>query len=225
MRSQHDAHRPVRRYRVTGRAHCAKVIAALSVGAKFSAQVHRFLGRILVFVQSLWRGLPDIDQRIGEWLAMNVAHLPRHQHRRAGRADARNRVADGAVGRAQAPERAEQGMRRLAVVLVIVAQRYQGRNAQHVGAKDHFVVRIGIRLAQRADEAQAGVQLVFAQVDFPDQRVRMLDQCADDLLQARIGGVGERGEGNLGDRSFGVDNLIIKHIPSLVTHSCMRIGG
>src|SRR5262249_26230971 len=68
----HVSHGTVHRDHVSKRAHRTKIIAAVGIRAKTSAQIH--LGRIVslqIVVPRLVR-LPDLDQRIGNSLSVGI---------------------------------------------------------------------------------------------------------------------------------------------------------
>src|SRR4029079_4940779 len=64
-RTHEIADRTVHGYRVAGRLHASKTEMTAGVGSELSAQVHRRLLGVLLLVEALRRGVPDVDFSIG----------------------------------------------------------------------------------------------------------------------------------------------------------------
>jgi len=108
LRAQQMAHWPVYRDRVASRLDGAKGDAAIGIGGETAAQVHVGLLGILLLVEAFRRGMPDIDLRPGDRLAVLILDVSLDEDRRPRR----RRTDDGAAifraRRIHPPERSEQ---------------------------------------------------------------------------------------------------------------------
>src|SRR5690242_14210967 len=71
-RAQQFADWAVDRNWITGRLDAAEADMTVRVGGELAAQIHVGLNRILVFVKTFRRGLPDIDLGTGNWFPVHV---------------------------------------------------------------------------------------------------------------------------------------------------------
>ena len=84
LRSQKVARRAVDWDRVTGRLNRAEAEPPVLVGDELAPQVHIRLTRILVLVQTLARGVPDVDLGVRDRASIQVDHRARDEDRVTG---------------------------------------------------------------------------------------------------------------------------------------------
>ncbi len=85
LRAQEISRRSIDRDRVARRLHAAKADMAVGVGEEFAAQVHVGLHRVLVLVEAFGRGVPDVDLRAHDRIALGVAEEGVDEQRRPRR--------------------------------------------------------------------------------------------------------------------------------------------
>jgi nucleotide-binding universal stress UspA family protein len=107
------------------------------------------------------------------------------------------------VRRAFDVERAEDRGLGAALRLVVVHRHGEHRQAQHVGQQDEFLPLVVALLAGAGEEVDALEPLGLGQLHLAREGVQVLHQAGHDLLQPRIGRVGEPGHDGLGDVVLG----------------------
>ena len=83
-RGEQVAGRAARRYRVAGRLDAAEREGTVLIGDEAAAQVPLGLVRVLVLVQAVRRGVPDVDLGAGHRVAVGVHHRACEEQRRPG---------------------------------------------------------------------------------------------------------------------------------------------
>src|SRR5690242_20896989 len=106
-RADEVAHWAVDRYRIPCWFHTAETELALGVGHKLAAQVHRRLLWILLFVETLGRGVPNVDLSTGDRFAILILDQTFDEKCRPWRGRAHNRTTIFGARRIHAPERTE----------------------------------------------------------------------------------------------------------------------
>ncbi len=173
---------------------------AVGVGGELAAQVHVGLGRVLVLVETLGRGLPDIDLGADHRLAVAVLGPGVDEQLRSRRRRADDRTAVLGARRIEPPERSQQVRRRFGrAVLAVVEQAHQGRHPERARRQHRLVVeRIGA-LADRIDDGAGLMEFLFGQLHLADERMQVLDQRRHHLAEARVGRTRDLGKHRLGD--------------------------
>ena len=173
----------------------AEAVAALGVGLDPAAQVVLRLAGVEERVAALGVGVPDVDDRAGDRLAVHVADLALHDQDLAGLAA----VVEPGLGlrerRAGDVERALDGAGRAALdaglaLGLVHAQVEEGLDAE---AGDQQAGLVG--LAEPGDVGDAGPELVGLDVEVLDGAEHVLRHAADDRLDAGVA----RGRADAGD--------------------------
>src|SRR6202034_560901 len=121
----------------------AEVDAALRVGRELAAQVHVGLRRILIFVETLGRGLPDVDLDALDRRATDIVVQGIAEQRRPRRRRSHDRAAVLRARRFHAPERAElAGVGFGLSAIAVVEETYQRRQAEGPGHQDRLIVAL-----------------------------------------------------------------------------------
>jgi len=98
-----------------------------------------------------------------------------------------------------------------------VAERHhQHRDAERVGEQDELLALVIAGLPDARQELDRGHPLIGLQIHLARQRVGVADNCRDDLLEPRVGIVGQAVEDRLRD----IGNLVLCHGVSLFQPDC-----
>ena len=188
LRLQQPADDAVGRDRVAGRLDGAEPDLATRVGGEGAAQVHVDLAFVLVFVEAVGVGVPDVDGDAGDRRAAAIGDGERHEHRRAGRRRAHDRAAVLGLRRLQPPERAEQVLRRFGgAVGAVVQQADERRDAERAGHQHEFVVAVVGERAHLGEQRGGVAEFVLGEPRLAHEGVQVGGECRHDFAQPRIG--------------------------------------
>jgi hypothetical protein len=164
--------------------------------------------RILVFVQAVGRGLPDIYLSSHHGLPRAVYHPAAYKQGRAWRGAAHDGATVGRGRAVQSPKGAEQvlGSGVLALAAVI-EQAHQLRHPQRTSHEHGLVVGVSAALANLVDDGGGLAKLGFCQTRLSHKTVQVLDQHSHDLAQTWIGGALHHNQNSSCDVRGSLDRL------------------
>jgi hypothetical protein len=135
----------------------------------------RFFGAFLRLVESFAVGLPQVEHRAGNRLAVEAAHCAGDEGRNARRA-LRHVAAVGNLGCVGDMEWSFDGGRRCAGLEAIVDRVDQHAHAHDVGKQDDFLPLLVGHLSAAGDEVDRLEPLGAGRLDVAHERMQMLDE-------------------------------------------------
>ena len=201
-RREHVAHRAVGRDRVGLGLHGPEPVAAVVVRVQVPAAARLVEVFVLDVVEAVLVGLPDVEQRAGDRLAVGRAHRAAHEARRAGRAVGEV-VAVLEGGRALDEEGAEDGRLGGAGRAAVVHAHHEHRQPEGVGGEDELLALVVGDVAGAREEVDGGEPLLLGELDLAGEGVQVAHQRLQDLAQAGIGGALEAGLDGTGQVGVG----------------------
>ena len=163
--------------------------AAVGVGQEDGPQVHVFLVRILVFVESAGRGLPGFQACARQRRAVERVQMRpvtcRAFARGVVRRDPGPALQHRLVGAPERPDQGGFGSAGLQHALGVHQQDQRG-HAQDVGQQDALVAQRIAGLPHAHHEVQPLVQFFVGQLHVRRERMQMADQGIEDPRGARI---------------------------------------
>ncbi|MCY1360065.1 hypothetical protein D9M69_466730 [compost metagenome] len=199
-RAQHGAHGSVGGNRIGHWRHAAKPQPPLRVGAQHRPPLHGSAGPLHV-VEAFGIGLPHVDHRIGDGLAVAPAHGGLHEQRLAHRAS-RDVAAQRQLRRAGHMEGAEHGGLGGLRALGVVHGHREHRQAQGVRQQDELLALRVALLARGGEEVDARGPLGLGEPHFAREVVQVAHQRRQHFLQPCVLAAGHALEHGGGDGVF-----------------------
>ena len=198
--------RPIHRDRIGCRDDGLEREGAVGAGPDHGTPLRTIEVGTLHVVEAFGIGLPDVDDGARDLLAVQAADRAAHVQRRADRA-LRHVGAVRQFRRVLHVERPEDRGFGAALGLVLVQRDRQHRQAEHVGQQDELLTLVVALLAGRRQERDGALPFAFGQSVLAGEVVEVRDEAGHQLLQARIGRVGET-----------IDHCPRDGVPVQVTH-------
>src|SRR5690349_12435703 len=200
LRAQQFADRTVDRNGISRRLDAAKADMTVRIGRELAAQIHVGLYRVLVFVKTFRRGLPDIDLGADDRLAVHIAEPGIDEQRRTGRGRPYDRAAIRRAWRIHAPERAEKiGVGFGLAAIAVIEETDQAGKAERAGHQHGFVVGLAGTLAQCDDVADRRLKLLLGQFHLAGEIMQVADKRRQYFAQPRIFAAGNLAQYRFGD--------------------------